>query len=326
MSTLKMGILGTAKIAPWAFIGPAREVEDVEVLAIASRDLERAKQFAEKNEIPGYYGSYEELLENLEINAVYIPLPNGIHAEWSIKALKAGKHVLCEKPLASNAEEAQAMKDVADETGLNLTEALHYRYHPLPAQLKQLARSGEIGDVERVEASWGSKMGENNIRFDYDLAGGITMDYGCYLVNFLRFFTDEEPEVTNAIAEVFGEQIDTHMVADLAFPGGLAGHVESSFSTNIPEMIRIIGTEGELKCEHPFLPFTGAKLEIIKGVETTRVIVDKGVTWEYQMKAFASAIANGTPPLTGAADAVKNMHVIDAIYEKAGLKIRGIKE
>jgi len=324
---LKIGILGTAKIAPIALIGPAESVPTVQVAAIASRDEDRARKFAEIWDIPTAYGSYEELLENPVIEVIYNPLPNSMHAEWSIRALWAGKHVLCEKPLASNAIEAQEMCDVAEETGLNLTEAFHYRYHPLAVQLKDIATGGDIGVVEHVNTTWLVPLPKTDIRFDYALAGGSMMDLGCYGVNFLRYVAGEEPEVTNAQAECVADQIDGRMEADLAFPGGLSGHVESAMSdAKYKEEIRMVGTEGECYCQHSFFPQGGALLRVIKGSAKTHVKVDPKETYVYQLEIFARAIAEGTPTLTPATDAVKNMRVIDAIYEKAGLKIRGLKD
>jgi predicted dehydrogenase len=324
MATLRLGVLGAAGIAPRALIEPAKHVKEIKVVAIASRDLVKAKAFGKKHGVPRVHGSYDELLADPEVDAVYNPLPNGMHAEWSIRALKAGKPVLCEKPMASNAAEARRMKDVADETGLALVEAFHYRYHPIAAQLKQIALSGEIGDLVGADIRWTFDTPRSNIRFDYDLAGGSLMDIGCYQIHFLRFLTGQEPTVTAARAELTSDQVDGAMVADLHFPCGLDARVESSMiSKETTQIMRIQGSKGELLCESPFLPQLGGRIRVVKGDVKTKVKIDRTETYVYQLRAFAAAVAGRTPAITGGDDAIRNMQVIDAVYQKAGLKVRG---
>jgi predicted dehydrogenase len=247
-----------------------------------------------------------------------------MHAEWSIRALKAGKHVLCEKPMASNAAEARRMKDVADETGLTLVEAFHYRYHPIANQLKEIALNGEIGDLVRVDLRWSFDTPRSNIRFDYALAGGALMDIGCYQINFLRFLTRQEPTVTAARAELTSDQVDGAMVADLHFPCGLDARIDCSMiSKKSSQNMQIKGSNGEIICESPFLPHLGGRIRVVKGDAKTKVKIDDTESYVYQLRAFAAAVAGRTPAITGGEDAIRNMEAIDAVYQKAGLRIRG---
>ena len=185
--TIRIGILGAARIAPQALIRPARSQANVEIVAVAARDRDRAAAFAGKHGIPRVHDSYEALLADPEIDAVYNPLPNSLHAEWTIRALQAGKHVLCEKPMAANADEAAEMAKVADETGLVLFEAFHYRYHPLALRAKAIIDAGEIGALRHIDAQFCTLMlRPNDIRLRYDLGGGALMDLGCYTINMIR--------------------------------------------------------------------------------------------------------------------------------------------
>jgi predicted dehydrogenase len=171
-----------------ALTNPAKSVPEAQILAIAARDPKRAHALAKKHHIPRVHPTYRSLLADDDIDAIYNPLPNSLHAEWTIRALKAGKHVLCEKPLASNAAEAEEMAKVAAETGLVLSEAFAYRYHPLTTRIKQILAGGQLGQIKQMEAEFSFLLpSPNNIRFNYELAGGALMDCGCYPVSLLRY-------------------------------------------------------------------------------------------------------------------------------------------
>jgi predicted dehydrogenase len=190
-SPIRIGILGAAAIVPMALTNPAGSVRDAQVLAIAARDPKRAYRLAKKYHIPRVHQTYGALIADPDIDAIYNPLPNSLHAEWTIRALKAGKHVLCEKPLSSNAAEAEEMAQVARETGLILSEAFAYRYYPLAERVKQIIKSGELGSIQHIEAKFSFLLPvPNNIRFNYDLAGGALMDCGCYPVSLIRYLAD----------------------------------------------------------------------------------------------------------------------------------------
>src|SRR5258708_15830292 len=198
---IHIGILRAAAIGPMGLIHPARSVPEPQVVGVAARDPERARAYAKKHRLPRVFESYEALLADPDIDAVYNPLPNSLHAEWTIRALRAGKHVLCEKPFSANAEEAERMAQAATETGLVLSEAFHFRYHPLATRIKAILASGELGSLRHVEGHMCYPLPLfNNIRWRLDLAGGATMDAGSYPINFVRFVAGEEPEVTAAHA------------------------------------------------------------------------------------------------------------------------------
>src|SRR5947209_15401088 len=221
MDRVRIGCLGAARIAPAALIKPARGNEEVEATGVAARDKERAAAFAAKHGIPTAHGSYEALLADPDVDAVYNPLPNGLYALWTIRALEAGKHVLCEKPFMANTAEAERVAAAAEGTGLVVTEAFHWRYHPLARRMLEVVQGGELGAVKHIE-TWMCfplfKRGD--IRWQLDLAGGALMDAGCYAVHMLRTLAGAEPEVVAAQAKVRAPGVDRVMRADVAFADG----------------------------------------------------------------------------------------------------------
>ena len=182
VDVLRIGVLGTARISATALLGPAASTPEVTVAAVAARDQYRAEAYAEQHGIPVAYGGYEALLGDPDIDAVYNPLPNSLHGPWTMRAIAAGKHVLCEKPFASNAHEAAQVADAASASGLVVMEAMHYRYHPLIRRLRELV--GELGPVRHIQCWTSFVIGnEDDIRYDYDLGGGALMDGGCYALD-----------------------------------------------------------------------------------------------------------------------------------------------
>src|SRR6478672_109632 len=187
MAPVRIGILGAARIAPAAVIKPAQKVGDAMIGAVAARDRGRADAFASKHGIPRVHGSYADLIADPDIDAVYNPLPNGLHAEWTVAALEAGKHVLCEKPFTANAKEAEDVAAVADRTGRVVMEAFHWRYHPLAQRIVDIIDSGELGTVQRIETALCFPLPKfSDIRYQYALAGGALMDVGTYAVHMAR--------------------------------------------------------------------------------------------------------------------------------------------
>ena len=321
-----MGVLGAAAIVPVALIVPAHSVPEVRVTAIAARDPKRAQAFARRHKIPHVHQTYEDLIRDPEIDAIYNPLPNSLHAEWTIRALQAGKHVLCEKPIASNAQEAQEMADAARETGLVLSEAFAYRYHPLTSRVKEIVDGGELGTIKHIEAQFCFLLPfTSNIRFNYELAGGALMDCGCYPVSLVRYLAGSEPTVARAEASLFASQVDHKMTADLSFADGRTAHLECAMLS--PKLFRSIlkveGDGGRLRVISPFQPhwFHWLTVQGMKGNRSERVRGENSYTM--QLRAFIKAIRGEMKLNTDPADAVGNMRVIDAIYEKAGLKHRG---
>ena len=191
---LRIGTLGAARITPMALLRPARQVPEATVVAVAARDAQRAGKFATKHRIANVHTSYEAMIADPNLEAIYNPLPNSHHCLWTIKALEAGKHVLCEKPLAANAADAQRMADAAASSGRVLMEAFHWRYHPLAARMREIVDSGELGKIRHIETHFCIPLWiPGDIRFRLDLAGGATMDTGCYAISILRFLAGAEP-------------------------------------------------------------------------------------------------------------------------------------
>ena len=326
MTTLRIGVLGAAKIAPAALLKPARDVDRVEVVAVAARDRARADAFASKWSIPTVYDSYEAVIADAEIDAVYNPLPNGLHAPWTIAALEAGKHVLCEKPLTSNAEQARQVAAVVERTGNVLMEAFHYRYHPLMMRAVEVAQSGELGDLQHVE-SWMQVplFKRHDIRFDLSLGGGAVMDLGCYSIHQLRSLTGEEPTVVAASAKERSPGVDRWMQADLVFPGGATGKFTVSLygARALRIGFRVVGSDGELRVFNPAGPQMMHRFTVRRNDGSSRREKFPRIpTYRYQLEAFRDAVVDGTPVLTGPSDSVANMAVIDAVYEAAGLPLR----
>ncbi len=323
---VRIGILGAARIAPQALVKPARDVARVEVVAVAARDRARAASFAEKQGIPTVLGSYDELIADPDIDAVYNPLPNSLHAEWTMKALEAGKHVLCEKPLTSNVAEAEAVAAVAEASGLVLMEAFHYRYHPLMARAVEVCRSGELGDLRRIDAWMQVPLFKpRDIRFSTELAGGATMDLGCYTIHQVRTLAGEEPTVTAAHARQRPAGIDRWMRADLTFPSGAAGRMTVSLYGAVPLRlgIHVVGDRGELRIMNPTLPSAYARFSVTVAGTRHREKFPRIPTYRYQLEAFAAAVLDGAPVLTPPSDSIANMAVIDAVYTAAGMAPRG---
>jgi predicted dehydrogenase len=327
---IRLGILGTARIAPWAAINPAKSNPDVTVAAIAARDQARAEEFASQHNIDKAYGDYAALLNDAEIDAVYVPLPNSLHATWSTRALEAGKHVLCEKPLAANAMEAEAMVAAADASRHVLAEAFHYRYHPLAQRARAIVQSGELGALRHIDVQFCTpSIRPNNIRFDYALGGGVTMDLGCYAVDMIRFLTGEEPTVTQAKAKLSAPQVDRTMDARLNLASGATAHLFCSMLSTclFRTSVRVAGEAGSLSVANMMLPqllYHRLKLKTAAGVATEKF--EKRPTYDFQMQAFVDAIRGDTLFPSDGREGLRNMRVIDAIYAAAGLRQRGLPE
>lgn len=323
---VRIGVLGAAQIAPMALLRPARSVVDAKVAAVAARDPERARKFAAKHGIPRVHASYAELLADPEIDAVYNPLPNSLHCEWTIRALEAGKHVLCEKPIAANALEATRMAEAATRNGRVLAEAFHWRYHALAGRMREIIDSGELGAVRRVEVIFCIPfLVPGNIRYRLDLAGGATMDVGSYTVSIARFLGGAEPEVVAAEARLSSPGVDRWMRAELRFPSGASGRVEHALcSARLIDARAIVrGDLGTMSVLNPVAPqfLNRIKVRTRSGTRVERVKGEPSYT--AQLRAFVAAVRGVAPFATDAAHGVANMRVIDAIYEKAGLEPRG---
>jgi len=322
---LRIGVLGAARIAPPAIVRPAREVPEAVVTAVAARDPLRAQAFADKHRIERALPSYQALLEDPDIDAVYNPLPNGLHAEWTLKALEAGKHVLCEKPFTSNAAEAQQVADAAKASGLVVMEAFHYRYHPLAARMVEAV--GQLGEITSVSAALCFPLPKfSDIRYDYALGGGAMMDAGVYPLTCVRLLGPSEPTVVRAVAKQRSPQIDRAMSVDFSFEGGATGHLDASMwsSKLLKIQARVEGSRGSMKVFNFVAPHMRNKLTLTVDGRTTREKVEGDATYTHQLRAFCGAVLRGEPFPTTPEDAVRTMALVDQIYTAAGMPLRGV--
>jgi predicted dehydrogenase len=326
-ANVKIGLLGASRIAPNAVVKPALGTEGVEIAAVAARDVGRAEEFAALHDIPTVHDSYEALIADESLDAIYNPLVPAMHAEWTIKALEHGKHVLCEKPFACNAAQAADMVRVARSQDRVLMEAFHWRYHPLAQAMLEVV--GRIGPLVRGEAVFGFHLDDKDRwLFDYALGGGASMDAGCYPVHWMRTLSGEEPAVVGASAVMVDERVDVSMEADLRFPSGFPAHIRCSIVEPVPPGERtwylvVEGAGGVLRVENPLAPQEGhrltAEFENGDGLDETYGLRP---TYAYQLEAFLESVRSGRQPLTGGDDAVGNMATIDNIYRAAGLPLR----
>jgi predicted dehydrogenase len=322
---VRIGILGAARVAPGALIIPANENAEVVVAAIAARDVARAEAFAAKYGIARVHDSYEALVADPDLDAVYNPLPNALHGKWTRAALSAGKHVLCEKPFTANAAEARQIAELAAKSERVVMEAFHYCYHPLALRIEQIVASGELGKLQRVEAALCFPLPKfSDIRYDYALAGGATMDVGSYAVHMVRRFGGSTPEVVSAQAKLRDAQVDRAMRAELRFASGHTGRVRCSlWSSNLLEWsAKVVGDRGEVRMRvlNPVAPFRRLSVRSAGGTRVERF--PQRTSYAYQLDAFAAAVLRGQPVRTSPEDAIENMTVIDGIYRAAGLPLR----
>jgi len=322
-----VGVLGAARIVRQALIDPLASLPDLRVARIAARDLSRARSFAFDVGIPAASATYADLVAADDVDIVYNPLPASLHAEWSMAALRAGKHVLCEKPFAANAAEAAEMVGVARAEGRCLGEAFHHRYHPLFHRVLAVVASGVLGPLQRLEGTFTVSIGRPDIRWDSLTGGGAVMDLGCYVVSWFRHVTGEEPSAVRAEVEPDGADalVDAAMTAELVFPSGVTALLRVSMRPEVePERrLRVEGADGWLEAANPISPQRGNHLVVETVGGRTVGPVDAGNSYVHMWRAFADHVAHGTPFVTSGDDAVANMASIDAIYRAAGLPPRG---
>jgi predicted dehydrogenase len=327
---LRWGIISTARIGAGQVIPAIHQSNNGVVAAVGSRDIERGREFAAKNNIPKVYGSYEALLADPDIDAVYNPLPNDLHGYWSLKAAEAGKHVLCEKPLAKDAAEAEHMVAEFKRRGLLLAEAFMYRFHPQIRKVKALLSEGSVGQIQLVQASFSfSIRNEDDIRLKADMAGGALMDVGCYCVNVIRHLTGEEPTEARALAD-FGARsgVDERLVGVLRFPSGVLAHLDCSLRTHMTQTVDIRGTHGRIFVERAFVPFRPdpdapifirhwSSVPKVEQHQYAEYRVEPVNQYTLMAEDFADSVLNQRPPAFPIEDSINNMRVIDMLLAAA---------
>ena len=323
--TLTIGVLGAARIAPKAVIDPARVVHGVKVLAVAARQRDRATEFAAVHGIETVYDDYRALIEDPKIDLVYNALPIHLHAPWSIAALRAKKHVLCEKPFAMNLSEAELMLAAARDNQVRIIEAFHYRYHPgFDAALAWLDEPG-VGPIRRVEAAFDVPIPyrPSEIRHHKETGGGAFMDLGCYCVSWALSVLNDEPTEITADARLTTHGVDEQMTARLVFASGTEAELSASMAPDVPlrRFLKITGDRGEMHFDNPLALHEGARITLTRPTgEPWTQTVSALTTYTWQLQAVVRALDTGTALPTEGEAILRQQRVLDAVYDAAGLR------
>ena len=321
---LKWGILSTARINR-ALIQPLQVSKRNELVAVASRSRGTADAYAKEQKIPRAYGSYEALLADPAIDVIYNPLPNHLHAEWTIKAVEAGKHVLCEKPLALGVDEVDAIHDAARKHGRVVAEAFMYRHHPQTLKALEIVRNGSLGMLKLIHGTFSFVLTrEGDVRLNPEWGGGSIWDVGCYPISYARTVVGEEP------VEVFGWQvtgetgIDETFIGQMRFDRGIHAQFDCSFAIPVHSFIEIVGSEGTLNIPRPFKPGIDEKIYLTRGTNTETIKIKGQELYIGEVEDMADAILLGHDPRVSLNDSRANVGVITALIEsaRAGMPVR----
>ncbi len=318
--TLRWGVLSTAAIND-AFLAGVAASDAGEVTAVASRDAARGRAYAQQRGIPRALADYDALLADPEVDAVYISLPNALHLPWSERALRAGKHVLCEKPLGRDPAAVSAAFDCAQAEGLVLSEAFMYRHHPQTLALAELVAEGAIGAVRTIRSHFGFALADRgDVRLDADLEGGALMDVGCYCVSVSRMLAGE-PETAAGIQVLGGDGagVDVSFAGTLGFAGGVLAHFDASFRQTPTSGLEVVGEAGTLRLADPF-HIRAPGLELRTGDGTRWIDVAPADSYRLEAEDLARAARGESPPRLGRADAVGQATVLQALYAAAAVQ------
>lgn len=325
---LRWGVLGCAGIAKRAVIPGIQQSQTGEVAAIASRDEQKARETAAQLNIPKAYGSYEAILADETIDAVYIPLPNHLHKEWTIRAAEAGKHVLCEKPIALNAEETEEMVAACAKAGVKLAEAFMYRHHPRYEMIKEIIRSGEIGTIRGIHGAFtfNNAKDANNVRYKQFMGGGSLYDVGVYPISAARFLLEQEPQAAtvHAFFSPDHDHVDMMAAGLLEFPDSVALTFDCGMWAAGRNVLEVIGTDGRIEVPSAYVSRQNADdhfFVIAKG-ERREVAVPYVNQYALQADDMGRSVLEGTPQRFEPSDAVLNMKVIDACLKSAQERVR----
>jgi predicted dehydrogenase len=326
---LRIGILGAARIADEGIVMPARGLGH-RVVAVAARERSRGEAFARSRGVEKVLDTYQELIEDPEVDVVYNALVNSLHAGWNSSALRAGKQVLSEKPFASNAAEAAAVRDVARESTGLIVEGFHYLHHPVNQRLRELVTSGELGEIEKVQIELSTPgPPEDDPRWSLELSGGATMDLGCYVLNAARQvgrWIGGEPSVVSAEAVLKAPKIDAAVRAELSYPSGATGSVRWDMNAGRRVMTwTVTGSAGTATSPAFAVPHQDNRVLISRGGRLSEETLGDATSYTYQLAAFAESVRTGEPFLIDIDDSVANAELIDAVYRAAELPPRGAR-
>ncbi|WP_029215081.1 Gfo/Idh/MocA family protein [Kallotenue papyrolyticum] len=320
MKKLRWGVLGAANIARKQVIPAIQASQTGQVVAIASRDRARAEALAREQTIPQVYDSYEALLASDQVDAVYIPLPNSEHRRWTLAAAEAGKHILCEKPLAVTAAEAEEMVIAAQRAGVVLAEAFMYRHHPLTRKVLELLRSGAIGELRLIRSSFTFVLDrQQDIRRVRELGGGALLDVGCYCVNLARLVTGQEPVAVAGYADYGPSDVDESFAGVLRFGDGVLATFECSFRAAGGSNYELIGTHGKLWVRQGFKPerHEEGEIQIHQQGEISRIFTEAVDQYTLMVDDFAKAVWGRRPHPYPPSDAIANLRVLDRLAATA---------
>ncbi len=319
--SLRIGVLGASRIAELAIVDPAHELGH-RLVAVAARDPNRARMFAEKHGVERVLASYDEVINDPDVDVVYNPLANALHAPWNLAAVAAGKPVLTEKPFARDRAQAQRVAAAADAAGITVMEGFHYLFHPVTRRALELAGDGTLGELVHVEVRMAMPAPEDDDpRWSLELAGGALMDLGCYGLHVMRRLG--HPSIVRAHAEQRSPGVDAWCDVDLAFPGAATGLSANSMAAeDYTYTLRIVGTRGDVLVHNFIKPHDDDRLTINTPEGTTVERLGTRPTYTYQLEAFAAHVQHGAPLPLDTADAVENMAYVDAAYRAAGMAPR----
>jgi D-xylose 1-dehydrogenase (NADP+, D-xylono-1,5-lactone-forming) len=315
---LRLGVLGAARIALGSIVPAAEHTEAVDVVAVATRGGKKASEAREAVPEAMLFEDYDTLLKEADVEAIYIPLPNSLHVEWTLKALEAGKHVLCEKPFSQDAEGAERAVEAARTAGLALMEGFMYRFHPQIARLAGLLQEGVVGEVRQVIAEFGHRIDEpEDVRMDGSLGGGSLSDVGCYCVSGLRLAFGSEPIRASAFGRFIEDGADEELAGLLEFEGGL-GFVSCGAASARRERLEVVGTEGRITLDTPFRPDkAGGAMELRRGDDLTTESFGESDPYRLELEEFARTIGEGRYSAAGPEEILGNARAVEALLESA---------
>ncbi|MGZ8715152.1 MAG: Gfo/Idh/MocA family protein [Mycobacterium sp.] len=319
--SLRIGVLGASRIAELAIVAPAHELGH-RLVAVAARNPQRAQAFSEKYGVERVLPSYADVINDPEVDVVYNPLANALHAPWNLAAVAAGKPVLTEKPFARNRTEAKRVAEAAEEAGVPVVEGFHYRYHPVTRRALEVAGDGTLGDITHVEVRMAMpEPGESDPRWSLELAGGALMDLGCYGLHVMRQLG--HPSVVRAHAKEHSPGIDAWCDVEFGFPSGATGLSANSMAADDYSFtIQIVGTKGDVRVHNFIKPQVDDRVSIRTPAGTTVERLGTRTSYSYQLEAFADHVLHGAALPLNLVDSVENMAYVDAAYRAAGMDPR----